>query len=154
MSRFFGIDIIDAIKDRLNDSTYGVNQQIASINTSRDEAAPLVKNITEGKAQKQFPETYIDLMDSETTETTLSSSIDNLSEAYPAEIATVLKDNNENLKRWGEIHIEALQKCLHGYSTANITVVKVTGGIREALYDRENNPTMILCGVNIVVEIN
>jgi hypothetical protein len=154
MSRYFGIDIIDALKDRLNDFTYGVNQQIATINNTRDEAAPAVKNITEKKATFQFPETYIDLMDSETTETTLSSHIDYLSEVYPAEIATVLKDNNDNLKRWGEIHIEALQKCLHGYSTAEITVIKVTGTMREDIYDRENNNNLFLCGVKIEVEIN
>jgi len=155
MSRFYGYDILDAIKDRLEDETYGINAYIESISCDRGEVAQLVTGIYTGIGDKQDPECFIDLQDSETNIEELigGSQLEYVTEIYPADIWTTLKSNDDNLEKWSEIHIEALEKCLHGYKTADITWVYCTGTIRASGVDR-NNLTAKISGVKIEIRIN
>lgn len=153
MARFFGLDVIDAIETRLKDTTNGVNAQIDTINASRNQGAPAVTDFLKGNPEKQYPEGYIDLKDTTTEEMTLSGDIDQQREIFPGEITIMNKDNNTNMKVWAEIYIEALHKCLHGYSIAGITSIIVTGTIREELYDTTKN-NYILCGVKVDITVN
>ena len=156
MSRFYGYDILDAIKDRLEDTTNGLNANITTISCDRGEPAQLVTGIFTGPGEKQFPECYIDLEDSETDNTeelAAGSNIELLTEVYPAVVWTTLKSNDAKLEQWAEIHIEALEKCLHGYKTADITWVEVTGTMRASGIDRQNL-TFKLSGVRINIRIN
>ncbi len=153
MGKYYGYDIIDALIARLEDKTYGINAYIKIISATRGEVCQPVKDILTGGGNKQFPECYIKLEDSIFIEKELSNNIELETEIYPARVTTMIKSNDPKLDKWSEIHIEALQKSLHGYSTANITMILCTGSIRMPMYDQQNN-TANESGVTISIRIN
>lgn len=148
--REFGADILTTLKKIATDD---LNNMIDTIKTERtDTGFENVLRINTGLIERQYPECFIKLGDSEVLSEELTMDIYNTGEIYNAEVMILFKDNTDYLFLRMEYYIEALKRIYHGYQSGTISYILVTGGIRADVYT-EQKETLKSAGVSLKIRV-
>lgn len=153
--RYFAQDVRDDVITRLGNVTYGFNAYIGTINTERTHTAPEALDITYKWGQNQFPLLVVEIDSSEIIydDAPLSLDLANLPEVYNLKIIGILKYNNDNIYNWTEDWKEAVIRSLHGYNSASISWIALTGTDNIDLYGQENQ-NLKMFTINFEARVN
>lgn len=155
MSEIFPQDIENAILTRLKDSTYGLRAQLTTINTTRSQNTPLVLDINiSAERRDENPEVIIDYESSNIASYFGDIDNSNLRKDCSLTVTAFLSSSDlTNIKKYMSNYNEAIIKCLHKYSTGNITSVFASEDIISDLY-KDETETIKFCGVKFNIKIN
>jgi len=155
--RFTGYDVREAILTKLKDATTGFNALIGTINTERTHAAPTALKIESTWGQNQFPFLLVEMQNSEVLYNDpampMTMLYQHVPETYNCNIVGFLKAFDDRVVDWVEDWIEAVIRVLHGYNSADISWILVTGTDRTDIYTEEHG-TMKIFTVNLEIRIN
>jgi len=148
--RDFGADVLTTLKKIATDD---LNNMIDIIKLERsDTGLENVLRINTGLIERQYPECFIKLGDSEVLSEEIGMDITNTGEIYPGEVMVLFKDNTDLLFLRMEYYIEALKRIFHGYHDDSISYIIVTGGIRADVYT-EQKETLKGAGVSLKIRV-
>lgn len=154
MSEIWPQDIEAAILTRLRDATYGVIAQLNTINTTRSQSTPLPANDDiSSERQDQNPEIIIDYESSPINDVFGDTDLSGLRKTCSLTVTAFLSSADPDIKKYMSNYIEAITKCLHGYSVGNITACFARDDIIDDLFKDELETTKF-AGVRFDVLIN
>ena len=155
MAEIFPQDIENAILTRLKDNTNGIQAQLDIIDTARSQDTPEITDARiSTERQDENPEVIVDYessnIDSYFGDTDLSS----LRKTGNILVSIFLNTADKtNAKKYISNYIEAVTKCLHGYSTGNITALFAQEDVITDLYEDKIDSTKY-GGVRFEILIN
>jgi hypothetical protein len=156
MSEIFPQDIEDAVLTRLKDGTNGLRALLTTINTTRSQSTPLVinDNITT-EMSDQNPDVIVDYEESTINDYFVGADdFDSLRKSCTLTVSAYITSSKlDDLKNWISNYVEAITKCLHKYSTGNITAIFASEDIIADLYKDEVETTKV-GGVRFNILIN
>lgn len=153
--RFFARDVKEAIIGVLGGSSSGFNTMLSTIDTERSDTTPTATSIIDHWGRNQYPFLMVDIDGAEVNyeDADISLNIANLPMDYTVLIGGYLKYADDNIHNWCENWIEAIERVLHNYNTANISWVTLKGEERAELY-KDNNEIIKTFVVEFEARVN
>ena len=143
MAEIFPQDIELAVITRLKDATYGIQAQLDIIDLARTQSTPEISDASiSDERQDENPEVIIDYESSNINSFFGDDDLSNLRKTGNILVSVFLNSaDRDNIKKYISNYIEAITKCLHGYSTGNLTALYADEDMITDLYKDEREST-------------